>query len=337
MKSLNKLFIFLVLVAFTAAHSQELTKSGTTAASFLKIGVGPRAIGMGGAFTATANDMSSMYWNPAGMAMNYNNEAFFNHVDWFADMKCDYAAIGSHLPGIGTVGAFVNVFSMDEMNVRTLEAPEGTGERFSAGGIAIGVNFARELTDNFSIGFNVKYISEHIWHMSATGFALDAGTMYKIPILNELRIAASITNFGTKMKMTGRDILIVHAVNGTGGNYINTEIQLDSYDLPLIFRAGVAADVIKYGESRFTAAIDAIHPNDHYEAINCGGEYSWNDIIMVRAGYKSLFQKESEEGVTFGVGIHYRVMSAALLKVDYAYEDFGRLTSVHYFSFGVKF
>ena len=88
--------------------------------------------------------------------------------------------------------------------------------------------------------------------MSATGFALDAGTMYKIPVLNELRIAASISNFGTKMKMTGRDILIVHAVNGTGGNYINTEIQLDSYDLPLMFRAGVAADVIKYGESRFT-------------------------------------------------------------------------------------
>jgi len=67
-------------------------KTGTTAAQFLKIGVGSRAVGMGGAFTATADDITAIYWNPGGLAAAGGNEAVFNHVAWFADMKYDFAA-----------------------------------------------------------------------------------------------------------------------------------------------------------------------------------------------------------------------------------------------------
>jgi len=337
MKSIKYILIVIAAGLLTVSSFAQTQKTGTTAAQVLKFNVGPRAIGMGGAFTAVSDDITAMYWNPGGTANITANEAFFNHTTLYADVRHDFAAIASHLSGIGTVGAFVSVLSMDEMLVRTEQMPEGTGEFFNAGAIVIGINFSRFLTENFAIGGNFKYINESIWHMDATGFGIDIGTMYKLPILNELRIAASISNFGSKMQLAGRDVTTVIQSGSGGQNFVNTNLELDKFDLPLLFRFGLAADVIRDGTSRLTTAVDAIHPNDHTEYINAGAEYSWNEIIYLRAGYNSLFEKDTEKGITLGFGIHYRIIDMVKVKLDYAYQDFGRLKDVHYFSVGVNF
>jgi opacity protein-like surface antigen len=326
-----------LLLCSSVAASQSLTKTGTTAAPFLKIGVGSRAIGMGGAFTATANDISAMYWNPAGLAAINGNEATFNHVSWLADVRYDFAAAAISLVDFGTLGVFVDILTMDEMDVRTIEMPEGTGERFTAGGMAIGLSYARNLTDQFSIGFNTKYIRENLWHMSSTSFGVDVGVLYKIAILNEFRLGANIANFGPKMKLEGRDNLYVIQVGGPEGNLVNSDIQLESYDLPLLFRVGVAADVLKEETARLTLALDAVHPNDNTSYLNTGMEFGWNEILFVRGGWKSLFERDTEQRWTLGAGINYTMLQGVSLKVDYAYQDFGRLASVHYFSVGLKF
>jgi opacity protein-like surface antigen len=326
-----------LLLSASVAWPQSLTKTGTTSAAFLKIGVGSRAIGMGGAFVGTASDISAMYWNPAGLATLNGSEATFNHVSWFADVQYDFAGVALSLSEFGTLGAFVNVLTMDEMDVRTIEMPEGTGERFKAGGIELGLSYARSLTDQFSIGFNAKYIREDLWHMSSMSFALDVGVLYKIAVLNELRLGANIANFGPKMKLEGRDNLYVIQVGGAEGNQINSDIQLESFDLPLLFRVGLAADVIKADAARLTLAVDAVHPNDNSEYLNTGFEFGWNEIVFLRGGWKSLFERDTEQRWTLGAGLNYRVLGDIGLKIDYAYQDFGRLANVHYFSVGVKF
>ena len=337
MKTLKSIFYLLIAAAlFFVANAQTL-KTGTTAAQVLKINVGPRAIGMGGAFTAVANDITSLYWNPSGSANIESNEVFFNHTLLYLDIRHDYAAIASNLTGFGTVGAFVSVLSTDDMPVRTVGQPEGTGEYFSYGALFVGLNYSRFLTENFSIGFNAKYINESIWHMSATGFAIDVGTLYKIPVLNELRIAASVSNFGTKMQMSGRDATENYPAGAGGGNLINANLEMDKFDLPLLFRFGLSADVIKESTSRLTMDIDAIHPNDHTEYINSGMEYAWNEIVFLRAGYNSLFERDSEKGLTLGFGLNYRIIDLVKVKLDYAYQDFGRLGDVHYLSVGLDF
>ena len=326
--------VFIIQIGFAQT---ETNKSGTTASQFLKINVGPRAIGMGGAFTSVADDINSMYWNPAGLSRMYSREAYFNHVDWISDVNLDYAAFAMDLSGFGTLGAFVNVMSMGDMEVRTLDQPEGTGELFNAGAILMGISFARNLTDEFSIGFNAKYISEYIWNENATGFAIDIGTLYTIPFLNKFSIGASISNFGSKMKMEGRDILQTTIVGSGDGNIINTDLQLERFELPLLFRFGISVDAIKSADNRLTVAVDAIHPNDNTESVNTGLEYAWNEIVFIRGGYKSLFEADGEQGLTFGVGLNYRILESIKIKVDYAYQDFGRLQNVQYFSLGLRF
>ncbi|MGQ9642345.1 MAG: PorV/PorQ family protein [Ignavibacterium sp.] len=337
MKTLKVVLSIIIILGITSIINPQTLKTGTTAAQVLKFNVGPRAIGMGGAFTSVSNDILSTYWNPAGTSSIVSNEAFFNHTDLYIDIKHDYAAFASNLSDLGTVGLFVSVLSMDEMQVRTIENPEGTGEFFDAGALVVGLNYSRYLTENFSIGLNFKYINESIWHMSASGFAIDVGTLYKIPILNEFRIAASISNFGTKMQLSGRDVTKTFASGSTGKDILNVNLELDHFDLPLLFRFGVSADLLKEESSRLTVAVDAVHPNDHSEYINSGLEYSWNEIVFIRGGYNSLFETDSEKGLTVGFGLNYRLIDAIKLKLDYAYQDFGRLTSVHYFSFGITF
>ena len=337
---MKKLFyvmgISLALV-FAISLNAQTTKTGTTATQVLKFNVGPRAIGMGGAFTAVSDDISALYWNPGGTANIVSSEAFFNHTALYADIRHDFAAFATNLSGLGTVGVFASVLSMDEMAVRTIENPEGTGEFFDYNTLILGINFSRFLTENFAIGFNAKYISENLWHMNATGLAVDIGTLYKIPVLNELRIAASISNFGTKMQLSGRDVTGIFPSGSGGSNFINSNIELDKFDLPLLFRFGISTDVVKDTESRLTIAVDAIHPNDHTEYLNTGLEYAWNEIVHLRAGYNSLFEKDSEKGLTLGFGLYYRVIDLVKVKLDYAYQDFGRLKDVHYFAVGINF
>ncbi|MCB0284001.1 MAG: PorV/PorQ family protein [Calditrichae bacterium] len=338
---LSQIYAAISIILFSAlpVFSQNLQKTGTTAAQFLKIDVGPRAIGMGGAYIASATDINAVYWNPAGLAsLTGNGEAVFNHINWFADIKLSVATAALMIPEFGTVAvSFSSLNAIEDEPVRTEVDPTGSGELFDAGGLSFGLSYARNLTDRFSIGFNAKYIQESIWHSTATGFAFDMGVLYRINILNEFRMGASVFNFGSKMKMDGRDVLEIISVGSGDGNLISAKYDLDSFDLPLLFRVGVAADLIKEGHSRLTLAFDAVHPNDHTEYVNSGVEYSLNEQAFLRFGYKSLFEKDTEQGLTFGAGVLYGLGGDMKIKIDYAYQDFGVLDIVHHVAFGVSF
>jgi len=104
-----------------------------------------------------------------------------------------------------------------------------------------------------------------------------------------------------------------------------------------MFRIGVAVDAIKSDQMRLTIETNAVHPNDNTEYVNSGLEYSWNERILLRVGYKSLFGRDSEQGLTWGLGLNYRLADLINLKFDYAYQAFGRLKNVHYVTLGVNF
>ena len=326
-----------MLLLFTgtalAQFDRSTSKVGTTAGQFLKIGAGSRAIGMGGAYTAVSNDIYAVYYNPAGLANASDaTQVTFNHANWLADISYDFAAASVEMPGVGVLFADLTTLSVPEDKVRTFDYPEGDGRVWSANSIAIGVGFAKKLTDKFSFGMQAKYIRESIWNSSASGFAIDMG-MYYITPFNGLIIGASVTNFGTKMQMSGRDILFNDDPNNntsTGPNNVLSEYKMDSYDLPLMFKIGLAMDVVKSRYIRVTGALDANHPNDNTEYVNSGLEFAYNEMFFLRAGYKALFLRNSVEGLTLGAGINYKFGDQFTLMLNYGWATYGRLNDVQF-------
>lgn len=329
----------MLVIATGPGAAQSVTKVGTTAAKFLSIPAGARALGMGGAFAAVASDASAMYWNPAGLARMPTSEATFSHAQWIADLSYNYAAAAFVLQDFGTIGVSFTSLGTDEMERTTLQSPEGTGEFFDAGSFAVGVSYARDLTEWFSIGGTVKYVSEYIWNTSATGFAIDLGTLFTTPFPG-VKFAAAISNFGTKMQMQGDDLLVLKDISQNNGNNpnINANLGTDGFDMPLVMRIGLSWEPIGDEDQQLLLAADWLNPSDNSQYVNFGAEYSGlSRIVSVRAGYRAIGLADSEEQFTLGAGVRYFVLPTVGLKFDYAYEQFGRLNNVHKFAVGVLF
>ncbi len=331
--------VLLLLITAHLALSGEISKVGTTAAQFLKIGVGARASAMGESYVAAANDASAIFWNPAGMADMVNNEVLFVRTNWLADMNYDFATVVIPIPEWGTFGLFYQGLSMGEMKVRTEYQPEGTGELFNASSFALGISFAKEITDRFAFGITGKYIKESIWHESASTFAVDLGIIYNT-VLEGLRLGMAISNYGGKMQMDGKDLLrfmdIDPNLDGNNENIIS-RLNTEQFDIPIVFRVGLSFDAIKSDFNRLTITMDGISPNDYKEHLNVGFEYGFREIVFLRGGYKGIGIDNSEVGFSAGGGLKYMMSGGIGLSLDYAYVDFGRLGKVQRFSLSLLF
>ncbi|KAA3610100.1 MAG: hypothetical protein D8M58_07300 [Calditrichaeota bacterium] len=348
-----KYFLILLILPFLLQAQNRPFRVGTTTASFLEIGYGSAGASMGDAYVSMARDISSIYWNPAGLAFMEQSEAQFVIQPWIVDISTSFAAAGIVLPEIGTVALGLTFTDYGEMDVNTVENPYGTGERFSSGDFALSLAYGRALTDWFGFGVAAKYIQSNIWHLDASALAVDLGvsinTAFFSPTgdrVDGMRIAMSISNYGTRMKFDGIDLLqSIDPLPDQDGDYGNVPGKYDpnEWELPLIFRLGVAVNAFRTESQRLTIATDALHPNNNAESVNVGGEYEYFEPTIgkffLRAGYKGLFLNEdqAEFGHTFGAGFEKLVMGNISLKVDYAFRDMGILGKVNSYSIGFLF
>ncbi|MFZ4621288.1 MAG: PorV/PorQ family protein, partial [Bacteroidota bacterium] len=329
-------FILLLLCVASVSQilrAQSIGRVGTSAASFLKIGVGSRALGMGEAYTTIAEDASAMYWNPAGIAAGTQAQMIYSHYNYIADINYDFGGVVVPMGDVGTFGAFAGSLDYGEIERTTVQSPNGTGEKVSAGSFVFGVSYGRALTDRFKIGGSVKYIRESIWHSSADGIAVDIGVLYTTFFKN-IKIGMSISNFGTEMQMNGRDMLVQHDISepiaGNNEN-LNAHLDADKFPLPILFRIGLSSNIAKdflgLEEYDLIVAADAVHPNDNYEYINVGAELSlFKKLVSLRGGFRQLMLAEREGGLTLGAGVETEV-NGSIINVDYAYVDLGRFDS----------
>ena len=326
------LFFFLL-----SSLGYSVDKTGTTAAKFLSTNIGSKAVGMGGAFTALANDGSAMYWNPAGIGFNHLKNVYVNHSDWIADISFDYFSVSIPIKSNHFFGINITSVTMGDMEV-TRYGNEDTGEKFSATDHAFGVAYALNLTDRFSIGFNGKYIQEKIANNKASGVALDIGTLFETPY--GFRLGTSISNFGPKMKMTGDDLLVavdidesIHGNNESVTGFLAT----DEFDLPLMLRVGISDDV-NFGKLvRMTWALDTNSPNDNSNYINAGMELGiFNDLITFNIGFNSMLMNDKEKDYAYGLGISPHMMNSKL-NIVYCFENMINLGNTHQLSININY
>lgn len=343
MKTYLLLFACLMVISSPSTNAQfndvtrDVTKKGTVAAQFLTIPVGARATGMGNAVSAQIDDATSIYWNPAGLTGVKQTGATFESAKWLNEINFNFGALTIPMAG-GTFGLGVTSLRTPDMEVRTVEQPDGTGETFNASSMAISGSYARKLTTNFSLGGTIKLVSERIWHSNASAVAFDIGTMYTTPFQG-IRLGASISNFGTKLKLEGDDLLTITDIdpaNSGNNNSTRATLNTDRFDLPLTMRIGLAGEAVKTKNARITFAVDALSPNNNKQYLNVGTEIGLlGDLVMLRAGYNELLLKDSIRSFTAGAGLRYRFGNVNL-GVDYAYENYKYFAAVNRFTMSVK-
>jgi hypothetical protein len=333
MKRILSLFVIAILILTSVSvYAARTTKTGTTSAQFLKIGTYASTLGMGESAVANPIGLSAIHWNPAGLSRYHTQEAAFSQSNWLAGTQFLHVSAAMDLDRVGVISAYITNLDYGDMVVRTELKPEGTGEIFSASDMSIGISYAINLTDHFSIGGSFKYISQQIWHMSASTVAFDIGSLFITPF-KDIRIGMSITNFGGQMTLQGRDVRFFSdpAPELYGSNdQIPAHYELASWPIPLTFRVGLSGDLFQ--DSRFlqlTWAFDALHPSDNAEYINIGTELMFFEKFFLRTGMRTLFGEDKEGGLTFGAGLKYAFSPRLKIKLDYAWADFGVLEDIN--------
>jgi hypothetical protein len=327
---------FIMVLAATPVCAQS--KAGTTIGDFLLIEPSARIAGMGNAGATMYSEIQAVYYNPAAIGLLSNTGVQFSHIPWLAGISYNFAAAALPLGSFGNVYAGVTALNSGEIDVRTVEQEQGTGERYTVSDIAIGIGYGRQVSDRFSVGVQAFYLQETIWHSSLNAFALSVGTLYRISA-DGLHIGASISNFGTRGRYDGRDLRIKYDQNpevyGDNG-VLPGELVTGDFPLPVLFRVGVGLPVRIGEQNRLSFAVDALHRSDNTESMNFGVEWEFLQTLMLRGGYQDLFQQDAETGLTLGVGVRY-AMDAVQLSFDYGWVDHGRLEKVNMLTLGVSF
>ncbi len=332
---MRKYFLSLFLFSFLLSQS----KVGTTAASFLGIGVGPAAVGMSGAITSIAKDASILYWNPGGISRLDESQAQFAKTDWLVNTQINLLATVIKLDKSNSIGLYISQLDYGKEEITDLYHQNGTGLYWKASDLAFGLAYARNLTDRFSIGGTGKFIHQQIHNESASGITVDLGLLYYSPN-DKYKLGMSIANFiGTDLLMDGKDLYkqIDLDPNAEGHNEtIVARLKTDPWPLPLFFRVGLSSDVIRNGLYRFTIATDAIIPSDDVETLNIGTEIAVLERIFIRTGYSNLGNNSREQGLTVGGGV--KVYSSGMsLTVDYANQNFGMFGNIPHWGITISF
>ena len=331
--------------------AQKPIRVGTTAAEFLSIGYGSAGCAMGDAYVAVVDDISGVYWNPAGLSAMKGSQAMFTYQPWIANINTFFLSAGIQVP---TMGVFaVSAFGVDygEMEVTTVEDQDGTGETFSVKDYAFVLSYSRKLAQWFGFGASAKYVTSQIWHETASAMAFDLGvrinTSFFAPAGNSekgMTIGMSVSNYGTAMKYDGLDLLRSYDTNpDESGNYQDSKVKFEGerWELPLIFRIGLSFTPIEFTHHSLTLAVDALHVNNNNESVNIGAQYTLNapgfGKVSLRGGYRSLFLEDSEFGPTFGIGLVKQYMRNRNITLDLAYRDVGILGMFPTFSAAINF
>ncbi len=314
------------------------SKTGTTIGQFLLIEPSARIAGMGNAGVSARDGLDAVYFNPAVIGLLHGHNLQFTHSAWLADITYDYAAASIPVGKWGSLVASLTALNSGEIAVRTVAQPLGTGERYSVSDVAIGVGYGRQVTDRFSAGAKVTYVQESIWNSSMSTVVFDFGTLYQVSERG-LSIGASLSNFGTSGRFSGRDLSIVYDGDPTryGDNgALPGEVTTEAFAVPTFFRVGVGLPVRLGPQAKLQLAVDAFHPSDNTEGMSAGAELEVARRLALRAGWQDAFQQDTEFGLTLGVGL-WGKLDVYGYKVDYGWADHRRLGGTHRVTIGLSF
>ena len=328
-----------LIVAFAAPPARaQFTlgqqRAGTASGTFLKIGVGARATGLGESFVAVANDPSAIYWNPAGLASIQRQEVALSHVEWPADIRFEHLALVLPVKRFGGSLAFQFGVLSTAIDETSELQPFGTGRTFVYSDMITGIAYARRWTDKLLVGVGAKYLREDlgkdVGNPTTSAMLFDVGSIYYLG-LGSVRVATSLSNFAPQLKPKGT--FLSPGPDGIVGTSDDERRTYDGFDAPTVFRYGIAFEPIEKASQRLTTSLEANQPADNAQVVKAGLEWVWLGRLALRSGYNF-----SADAFKFSAGAGLNATLGGFQgNLDYAYTDGGFLGPVNRLTLGVRF
>ncbi len=331
----------LSVLAVLCVQPASAQKVGSTSMQFLKVLPSARAAALGEAYSTLASGAEAVFWNPAGLALVENQEFSLTYTDWLFDARQGAISYALAVRGFGAVGLQVQYVDFGVFEETTNERPfisdpdnPGlTGRTFKPYSYVIGATYARHLTDRFALGLGVKYAHESLFDQGTVTAQVRQG------VFDEVSTNASgvLFDLGIRYETGFRSIQIASAVQNFGPD---VQYAVESYPVPLLFRIGIAADLVGpnglflggHDDNQVRAAFDIFHPNDYAQQIHGGIEYEFLGVLALRAGYKLNYDTD---GLTLGGGLQHSLGDLGLA-IDYSFGSMGTyLGNVQRISVGV--
>jgi outer membrane protein OmpA-like peptidoglycan-associated protein len=300
-----------MVLVLPAVQAYAISGEGTTAATFLKIGVGPRAVAMGESYAGIADDPSAVYWNPAGISQISAPAFMAMHAFWLQSTYFEH--LGGTLPLPAGVGGFSLVYlnAGDLLRSEEGDTPDSPSRgNFSAYNLGFTAAYAYPYDANLSLGAAVKTFSETIDSQASVGWAADLAFLYRLP-WPAWKLGAVVQNLGPA-----------------------TRFQEDYARLPINLKVGASWQALP----RLLLDMDYNQLLEQNGKISLGAEYVFEKILALRAGYHYQSAVDNFEyydnygtntvsGVTAGVGIFFQGFH-----LDYAFVPYGILGATHLIS-----
>lgn len=332
------LLFLLIILSHADANASDIKKVAQSGMQYLKVGVDAQMVGRGDAGISLISGVSSVFWNPAGLAKIKDKEVIFSHNAWIADISFDAVAFGFNMGNAGALafdllwvdyGELLGTsvaHSVEESSAQGY-VDEGT---FKPIDLAFGITYSRQISNEFSVGGHVRYLyedygsnvvintddTEERVDNTIGALSFDIGTWYYIGF-KSLAFSMTIQNFSPDMKY-----------------------QYESFSPPLTFKMGISMDVLDLfndpSHSRLLLAVDALHPRDYTERLNVGMEYDYLGLFQLRSGYRMNYD---EGELAFGGGFRYSFFDGMRFRMDVSYLmiSSGRFSSPLQISAGINF
>ncbi|PYO85663.1 MAG: hypothetical protein DMD65_00360 [Gemmatimonadetes bacterium] len=352
--------------AQVTAIRNDNTAYGGTSGEFLLLGAGARGAALGGAYAALATDVTSLYYNPAGLAQLARPGAMVSTYSYVADTRYSWVGIGFPLAGgARAVGLSLGTFGFSDQPVYTVDQPDGTGQTYSVAETFVQATYGQNFSDRFSAGFSVKFINDKLADTRAGAFAVDFGTNFHATIGERpIRAAFVLQNLGSQLRHDGPGLDAgVSRTPPLGTPDVPQEpqparLRASGWDLPVLFRVSVALDLFNRGANRITLLSEFDQPNNNKPGAGAGLEWAGTNLgnsgfsLAGRGSYtiqpannisdidlQGITTSQSSGsftsyGLAVGGGISYG-KGDFKLGFDYAWRDLGLLGGTNYLSFSV--
>mgnify|MGYP000216546509 CR=1 FL=1 len=328
---MKKFIVFIsILILSINVYAEDVDKVAQTGIKMLDVGAGARACGMGEAFTVIGQDASALFYNPAGIGeLDSRFDLSVGATRWIADINYLYAAVAYKA---GTVGSFgLSVIAPDYGEILGTKVDESHPDGFVRTGLidpesyCVGVAYAREFTDKFTVGGQVKYVYQHLGssEVEAVGEVYDT-------LLSKNEVSSMVYDFGLMFYPGFKSFAFGMSVRNFSPR---VKFEQNGFETPLTFTLGIGLDLMDflgdYPDYSFNIGAEMLHPRDWQEQYHLGGEFGIRNMIFLRAGYKFRY---SQEGLNAGVGISY-----GGIRIDYSYSEFELFDMINRVSVGMAF